>query len=79
MDPLAELASTLHRPPASLAALSTLEPEQLRTLADAIDAICERRQRRIEAALERAMPRPVAWVLRAPGLGRLRHLLERAR
>ena len=79
MDPLAELASTLHRPPASLAALSALEPDQLRLLADAIDASCERRRRGIEADLERAMPRPVARVLRAPGLGRLRHLLERTR
>jgi hypothetical protein len=68
MDPLAELASKLDRPPASLAAFSGLESEQLRMLSHAIDATCERRQRLIDTELQRALPSWVPRVLRARGM-----------
>jgi hypothetical protein len=51
MDGVAELASKLNRPPASLAAFSRLTDQQLQILAKAIDATYEARQREINSQL----------------------------
>jgi hypothetical protein len=59
MDPVAELASRLNRPAASLAAFSRVGDEHLRTLAAAIDAVYDRRQREVDAQLERTFRSPL--------------------
>jgi hypothetical protein len=75
-DPLGQLAASLRRPPASLTAFSALEPAQLRALADAIEATCERRQRQIDAELTRALPAlsrsMLVPLLRGPGVAAIR-------
>jgi hypothetical protein len=75
-DPLGKLAASLRRPPASLSAFNALEPAQLRTLADAIEATCERRQREIDAELTRALPAlprsMLVPLLRGPGVAAIR-------
>jgi hypothetical protein len=63
-DALAELASTLDRPPASLVAFAQLSDDQLRMLAAAIDSAAERRRRLIDRQLHQALPAPVVWLLR---------------
>jgi hypothetical protein len=78
------LASSLRRPPASLAAFRGLPVEDLELLTDAVDATCERRRRDIDAELARALPTlprsMLVRVLRGPGFGALRRaLVERLR
>lgn len=75
-DPVAQLATSLHRPPASLSAFSTLDPGRLQALADAIEATCERRQREIDRELTRALPAlprsVLVPLLRGPGVAAIR-------
>jgi hypothetical protein len=63
-DALEQLAERLHRPPAGLAAFSGLTDAQLQTLAQAVDAAYERRQRQIDTDLGRGLPGVVARALR---------------
>jgi hypothetical protein len=77
MDPLARLASSLNRPPASLSAFTALDAAHLQVLSEAIEATCERRQREIDAELARALPGAfpralVVGLLRGPGLAAVR-------
>jgi hypothetical protein len=78
-DALAQLAASVNRPPASLPAFSALAPEQLRGLANAIEATSARRQREVDAELARALPQlpgpTVVKLLRGPGLARLRRIV----
>jgi hypothetical protein len=75
-DQVAELASRLNRPSASLAAFKRLSDEQLRLLSDAVERACEERGREIDAELERALPfhgrSLLVGLLRGPGIPPLR-------
>ena len=60
------LAATLRRPAKALEAFARLAPEEVRALRSVIDAACERDRLRIDAALDRAIPRllrPIARLL----------------
>jgi hypothetical protein len=78
-DALVGLASSLNRPPASLAAFRGLSDEQLRLLARAVNATCERRQQEIDVELTRALPSLprslLLPLLRGAGIGPLRRAL----
>jgi hypothetical protein len=77
---LDELASNLRRPPASLAAFQVLSASELRLLAGAVEATCERRQTDIDTELARAIPalprRVIVGLLRGAGTAALRRALS---
>jgi hypothetical protein len=56
-DPLGALARSLDRPRESLSAFAALTPDQLELLTTAIEETHHRRQREIEQALQRSLPR----------------------
>jgi hypothetical protein len=78
-DPVAELASRLNRPAASLAAFKGLSDEQLRLLSNAVERASEERRREIDAELERALPfvgrSLLLGLLRGPGIAPVRRFV----
>jgi hypothetical protein len=77
--PLGRLASSLQRPPATLAAFKSLTPEQLELLANAVDETYERRHADVNRELERAFgygaPALSKLLRRQGGSRRLRRML----
>ncbi len=77
--PLGRLASSLQRPPATLAAFKSLTPQQLELLADAVEETYERRRQDVDRELARAFsygaPALSAFLRRQGGSRRLRRML----
>jgi hypothetical protein len=55
-EDLDRLAAKLRQPPTSLSAFRGLTTDQVGLLSDAIDKICARRRRMLDAALEELLP-----------------------